>query len=123
MKLGNFAFYKGQFVILVAEQDTLIGTVWTIMDIDAKDIHHVNEQNLTPYARKPRGVKPANDMTNRQKNAITFIQKLTRAHFNGRSLADVSTFIGLFLNQAKDKAKQKAFDDYVIADAMIETVR
>lgn len=118
MKLGNFAFYKGQFVILIANQKTLIGTVWTVMDLDTKDINHVNEQNLTPYARKPRGVKPASAMSDRQQKAIEFIRQLTGAYFNGRSLADVSTFIGLFLDKAKDKAKQKAYDDYVIGDAM-----
>ena len=123
MNLGNFAFYKGQFVILIAEQDTLMGTVWTVMNLDTKAITLVNEQDLTAYSRKPRGVKPASDMTSRQQNAITFIRQLTGAHFNGRSLSDVSTFIGLFLNRAKDNARQKAYDDYVIADAMIETVR
>ena len=123
MNLGNFAFYKGQFVILIAEQDTLMGTVWTTMNLETKAITLVNEQDLTVYSRKPRGVKPASDMTNRQKNAIEFIRQLTGAYFNGRSLSDVSTFIGLFLNRAKDNARQKAYDDYIIADAMIETVR
>lgn len=123
MYLGNFAFYKGRFVLLVDYQDTIIGTIWTVMDLDIKAISHVNEQDLTTYTYKPRGVKPASDMTNRQKNAIEFIRQLTGAHFNGRSLSDVSTFIGLFLNRAKNNARQKAYDDYVIADAMIETVR
>ena len=123
MNLGNFAFHKGRFVLLVDYQDTIIGTIWTIMDLDTKAITLVNEQDLTAYSRKPRGVKPASDMTSRQQNAITFIRQLTGAHFNGRSLSDVSTFIGLFLNRAKDNARQKAYDDYVIADAMIETVR
>lgn len=121
MNLGNFAFYKGQFVILIAEQDTLMGTVWTAMNLNTKAITLVNEQDLTAYSRKPRGVKPASDMTDRQQNAITFIRQLTGAYFNGRSLSDVSTFIGLFLNRAKDNARQKAYDDYVIGDAMIET--
>lgn len=123
MNLGNFAFYKGQFVVLIAEQDTLMGTVWTAMNLETKDITLVNEPDLTAYSRKPRGVKPASDMTDRQQKAITFIRQLTGAYFNGRSLSDVSTFIGLFLNRAKDNARQKAYDDYVIADAMIETVR
>lgn len=123
MYLGNFAFYKGQFVILIAEQETLMGTVWTTMNLETKAITLVNEQDLTTYSRKPRGVKPASDMTDRQQNAITFIRQLTGAYFNGRSLSDVSTFIGLFLNRAKDKARQQAYNDYVIADAMIETVR
>lgn len=123
MYLGNFAFYKGQFVILIAEQDTLMGTVWTVMNLETKAITLVNEQDLTAYSRKSRGAKPASDMTDRQQNAITFIRQLTGAYFNGRSLSDVSTFIGLFLNRAKDNARQKAYDDYVIGDAMIETVR
>lgn len=117
MNLGNFAFYKGQFVILIAEQDTLMGTVWTVMDLETKAITLVNEQDLTVYSRKPRGLKPASDMTSRQKNAIEFIRQLTGAHFNGRSLSDVSTFIGLFLDQSKEIAKQQAIDDWIIADA------
>lgn len=123
MNLGNFAFYKGQFVILIAEQDTLMGTVWTTMNLETKAITLVNEQDLTVYSRKPRGLKPANDMTDHQQKAIEFIRQLTGAHFNGRSLSDVSTFIGLFLNGAKNKARRQAYNDYVIADAMIETVR
>lgn len=118
MNLGNFAFHKGRFVILVAYQESVIGTIWTVMDLETKAITLVNEQDLTAYSRKPRGVKPASDMTDRQKNAITFIRQLTGAYFNGRSLSDVSTFIGLFLNRAKDKARQNAYDDYVIGDAM-----
>lgn len=118
MNLGNFAFYKGHFVILIAEQNTLMGTVWTVMNLETKNITLVNEQDLTTYSRKPRGVKPASDMTDRQQKAIEFIRRLTGAYFNGRSLSDVSTFIGLFLNKAKDKARQNAYDEYVIADAM-----
>lgn len=123
MKLGNFAFYKSQFVILIAEQETLMGTVWTTMNLETKAITLVNEQDLTVYSRKPRGVKPASDMTDRQQKAIEFIRQLTGAYFNGRSLADVSTFIGLFLNRAKNKDKRQAFADWIIADATVDTVR
>lgn len=117
MNLGNFAFYKGQFIILIAEQDTLMGTVWTVMNLETKAITLVNEQDLTAYTYKPRNMKPASDMTNRQQKAITFVENQLNAHFNGRSLSDVSTFIGLFLDQSKEIAKQQAIDDWVIADA------
>jgi hypothetical protein len=123
MKLGNFAFYKSQFVILIAEQETLMGTVWTTMNLETKAITLVNEQDLTAYSRKPRGVKPASNMTDHQQKAIDFIQQLTGAYFNGRSLSDVSTFIGLFLNRAKNKDKRQAFADWIIADATVDTVR
>ena len=109
MYLGNFAFHKGQFVILIANQKTLMGNVWTVMNLETKDITLVNEQELTVYSRKPRGVKPASDMTNRQQKAITFVENQLNAHFNGRSLSDVSTFLGLFLNDAK----QTAYYDYL----------
>lgn len=117
MNLGNFAFHKGQFVILIAEQDTLMGTVWTVMNLETKAITLVNEQDLTDYSRKPRGVKPASAMSDRQQKAIEFIQQLTGAYFNGHSLSDVSTFIGLFLNRAKNKDRRQAFADWIIADA------
>lgn len=109
MYLGNFAFHKGQFVILITNQKTLMGNVWTVMNLETKDITLVNEQELTVYSRKPRGVKPASDMTNRQQKAITFVENQLNAHFNGRSLSDVSTFLGLFLNDAK----QTAYYDYL----------
>lgn len=117
MKLGNFAFYKGQFVILIANRKTLIGNVWTVMTLETNDVTLVNEQNLTPYTRKARGVKPASDMTERQQKAITSVKKQLNVHFNGRSLSDVSTFLGLFLEESKEIAKQQAIDDWVIADA------
>ena len=44
MKLGNFAFYKGQFVILIANQKTLMGNVWTVMNLETKDVAIANEQ-------------------------------------------------------------------------------
>lgn len=123
MYLGNFAFYKGQFVILIAEQDTLMGTVWTTMNLETKAITLVNEQDLTTYTYKSRNMKPASDMTEKQQKAIDFIQQLTGAYFNGRSLSDVSTFIGLFLNGAKNKNRRQAFADYVHYDATADTVR
>lgn len=117
MKLGNFAFYNKQFVILIDNRKTLIGNVWTVMNLETKDVTIVNEQNLTPYSRKPRGVKPASAMSDRQQKTIKFIRLSMNAHFNGRSLSDVSTFIGLFLDQSKEIAKQQAINDWVIADA------
>jgi hypothetical protein len=121
MKLGNFAFYKGQFVILIANQKTLMGNVWTVMNLKTKDVALANEQQLTPYTRKARGVKPASDMTERQQKAITFVKNQLNAHFNGRSLSDVSTFLGLFLNDAKQTAYydylRQVEEDGVLADA------
>ena len=121
MKLGNFAFYKGQFVILIANQKTLMGNVRTTMNLETKDITLVNEQELTVYSRKPRGVKPASDMTNRQQKAITFVENQLNTHFNGRSLSDVSTFLGLFLNDAKQTAYydylRQVEEDGILADA------
>lgn len=117
MKLGNFAFYNKQFVILIDNRKTLIGNVWTVMNLETKDVTIVNEQKLTPYTHKPRGVKPASAMSDHQQKAIDFIQQLTGAYFNGRSLSDVSTFIGLFLNRAKNKDRRQAFADWIIADA------
>lgn len=121
MKLGNFAFYKGQFVILIANQKTLMGNVWTVMNLETKDVALANEQQLMPYTRKARGVKSASDMTERQQKAITFVENQLNAHFNGRSLSDVSTFLGLFLNDAKQTAYydylRQVEEDGVLADA------
>lgn len=107
MNLGNFAFYKGRFVILIACQETVIGTVWTIKDLNTKAISHVDQQDLTAYTYKPRNMKPASDMTEKQKDGITCIEQQLNLSFNGQTLADVSTFLGLFLEKARQKAYER----------------
>lgn len=111
MNLGNFAFYNRRFVILIACQETVIGTVWTIMDLDTKAISHVNQEDLTTYTYKPRGVKPASAMTDKQKQAIDHIEQQLPVSFNGQTLADVSTFLGLFLSKANEKANQRHLEN------------
>lgn len=110
MYLGNFAFYKGRFVLLVDYQDTIIGTIWTVMDLDTKAISHVNEQDLTAHTYKPRNMKPASDMTEKQKDGITCIEQQLNLSFNGQTLADVSTFLGLFLEKAREQAYQRRLE-------------
>lgn len=112
MYLGNFAFYKGRFVILVDYQDTIIGTIWTVMDLDTKAISHVNQQDLTAYTYKPRNMKPASDMSEKQKNGVTCIEQQLSLSFNGQTLADVSTFLGLFLEKAREQAYQRRLARY-----------
>lgn len=107
MNLGNFAFYNRRFVILIACQETVIGTIWTIMDLDTKAISHVDQQGLTAYTYKPRGIKPASDMSDKQEQAISHIEQQLPVSFNGQTLADVSTFLGLFLSKANEKANQR----------------
>lgn len=111
MNLGNFAFHKRRFVILIACQETVIGTVWTIMDLDTKTISHVNQQDLTAYTYKPRGIKPASSMTEKQEQAINHIEQQLPVSFNGQTLADVSTFLGLFLSKANEKANQRRLEN------------
>lgn len=111
MNLGNFAFYKGRFVILIACQETVIGTIWTIMDLDTKAITHVDQQDLTAYTYKPRASKPANAMSDKQEQAIEHIEQQLPVSFNGQTLADVSTFLGLFLEKAKEQAYQRRLEN------------
>ena len=111
MNLGNFAFHKGRFVLLVDYQDTIIGTIWTVMDLDTKAISHVNEQDLTAYTYKPRGIKPASSMSDKQEQAIEHIEQQLPVSFNGQTLADVSTFLGLFLSKANEKLNQRRFEN------------
>lgn len=112
MNLGNFAFYNGRFVILIAYQETVIGTVWTIMDLNDKAITHVNQEDLTAYTYKPRGVKPACAMSDKQEQAISHIEQQLPVSFNGQTLADVSTFLGLFLEKARQKAYERRRDNH-----------
>ena len=111
MNLGNFAFHNRRFVILIACQETVIGTVWTIMDLDTKTISHVDQQDLTAYTYKPRGVKPASSMSAKQEQAIEHIEQQLPVSFNGQTLADVSTFLGLFLAKANEKANQRRLEN------------
>lgn len=111
MYLGNFAFHKGRFVLLIDYQDTIIGTIWTVMDLDTKAISHVNEQDLTAYTYKPRNMKPASDMTEKQRDGITCIEQQLNLSFNGQTLADVSTFLGLFLEKAREQAYQRRLEN------------
>lgn len=111
MNLGNFAFHNGRFVILIACQETVIGTVWTIMDLNNKAITHVNQEDLTVYTYKPRGIKPASAMSDKQKDGITCIEQQLNLSFNGQTLADVSTFIGLFLEKAREQAYQRRLEN------------
>ena len=111
MNLGNFAFHNGRFVVLIACQETVIGTVWTIMDLDTKTISHVNQQDLTAYTYKPRGIKPANAMSNKQEQAINHIEQQLPVSFNGQTLADVSTFLGLFLKRANEQYEQRRHEN------------
>ena len=111
MNLGNFAFYNRRFVILIACQETVIGTVWTIMDLDTKTISHVDQQDLTAYTYKPRGIKPANAMSDKQEQAIDHIEQQLPVSVNGQTLADVSTFLGLFLAKANEKANQRRLEN------------
>jgi len=111
MNLGNFAFYNRRFVILIACQETVIGTVWTIMDLNNKAITHVDQQDLTAYTYKPRGIKPASDMSDKQEQAIDHIEQQLPVSFNGQTLADVSTFLGLFLSKANEKANQRRLEN------------
>ena len=107
MNLGNFAFYKGQFIILITYQETIVGTIWTVMNLETKVITLVNEQDLTTYSYKPRNMKPASGMTEKQEKSIDFIQQQLGLDFNGQTLSDVSTFLGLFLEKANEKAYQR----------------
>lgn len=111
MNLGNFAFHNGHFVILIACQETVIGTVWTIMDLNNKAITHVNQEDLTAYTYKPRGIKPASAMSDKQEQAIDHIEQQLPVSFNGQTLADVSTFLGLFLSKANEKANQRRLEN------------
>lgn len=111
MNLGNFAFHNGRFVILIACQETVIGTVWTIMDLNNKAITHVNQEDLTAYTYKPRGIKPASAMSDKQEQAIDHIEQQLPVSFNGQTLADVSTFLGLFLSKANEKANQRRLEN------------
>ena len=62
------------------------------------------------------GTVPAENMSDKQRRAIGLIENSLQIHFNGRTLGDVSTFIGLFKPQSLEQARKDSYDPYMGLD-------
>lgn len=119
IRLGNFVFHDDDFGIVIKRDETIVGDVYTFMSLSSGDIVMLREHQLTPYTRRKNGTTPADNMSDKQRQAISLIEQNLQIHFNGRTMEDVSTFIGLFKEQSigvTRNARQRAYDQYAGLD-------
>ena len=119
IRLGNFVFHNGDYGVVIKRDETIVGDVWTFLDLSGGDIVMLREHQLTPYTRRKNGTAPAEQMSDKQRQAINLIEQNLQIHFNGRTIEDVSTFIGLFKEQSiivVRKQRQRSYDQYAGLD-------
>ncbi len=115
IRLGNFVFRGDDFGIVIKRDETIVGDVYTFMSLSSGDITMLREHQLTPYTRRKSGTTPAEQMSDKQRQAIGLIEKNLQINWNGRTMEDVSTFIGLFKEASivvTRKARQRSYDQY-----------
>lgn len=101
---GNFVYYNQKLHLIFKQDDTIIGPLLYLVSCDNQlQIHTVHEHNVKPYNRKPNGQTPASNMTAKQEKCIKRIESVLEIQFNGKTLTDVSTFIGQFLPASQNK--------------------
>lgn len=116
IRLGNFVFRDGDFGVIIKRDETIVGDVWTFLSLSSGAITMLREHQLTPYTRRKNGTVPAENMSDKQRQAIGLIEKSLQIHFNGRTVKDVSTFIGLFKEQSMEQARKDSYDPYMGLD-------
>lgn len=116
---GNFVFHGDDFGIVIKRDETIVGDVYTFLSLSSGDITMLREHQLTPYTRRKNGTTPAEDMSDRQRQTISLIEQNLQINWNGRTMEDVSTFIGLFKETsiyATRKTRQREYDQYAGLD-------
>ena len=116
IRLGNFVFRGDDFGIVIKRDEAIVGDVWTFLSLSSGDIVMLREHQLTPYTRRKNGTVPAENMSDKQRQAIGLIEKSLQIHFNGRTMKDVSTFIGLFKETSMEQARKDSYDPYMGLD-------
>ena len=104
-KTGNFAFYRGNKILIFDRQTSKIGIIASIYDVtsDESNITFVRESDLQPYKRKPNNASSATLMTEKQAKVIKLIEENLQINFNGKTMEDVSIFIDMFLEESKQQ--------------------
>lgn len=104
-RTGNFAFYKGNKILIFDRQSSKIGMIAAIYDVTFKEstIAFVREIDLQPYKRKPNNEPSATLMTKKQAKVIKLIEENLDVNFNGKTMDDVSIFINMFLEESKTR--------------------
>lgn len=101
---GNFVKYNDQLHLIFEMEDTIVGSILNIISCDNnKNIYRILETEVQPYNRKPNGGTPASKMTEKQQKCIKLIEDVLNIQFNGKTMDDVSTFIGYFMEASRSK--------------------
>lgn len=119
IRLGNFVFHGDDYGVVIKRDETIVGDVWTFLSLSSGEIVMLREHQLTPYTRRKNGTVPAENMSDRQRQAISLIEQNLQINWNGRTMEDVSTFIGLFKETSigvTRKARQREYDQYAGLD-------
>lgn len=119
IRLGNFAFYGDDYGVIIKKEETIVGDVYTFLSLTSGDIVMLREHQLTPYTRRKNGTVPAEQMSDKQRQAIGLIEQNLQINWNGRTMEDVSTFIGLFKEASimvVRKQRQRSYDQYAGLD-------
>lgn len=119
IRLGNFVFHGDNYGVVIKRDETIVGDVWTFLSLSSGDIVMLREHQLTPYTRRKNGTVPAENMSDRQRQAISLIEQNLQINWNGRTMEDVSTFIDLFKETSigvTRKARQREYDQYAGLD-------
>lgn len=117
--LGNFVFHGDDYGVVIKRDETIVGDVYTFMSLSSGSITMLREHQLTPYTRRKNGTVPAENMSDRQRQAISLIEQNLHINWNGRTMEDVSTFISLFKEQSIEAAQsryQRSLDKYIGLD-------
>lgn len=117
--LGNFVYHGDDYGIVIKRDETIVGDIYTFLNLSSGDIMLLREHQLTPYTRRKNGTTPSENMSDRQRQAISLIEQNLQINWNGRTMEDVSTFIGLFKETSigvTRKAHQRSYDQYAGLD-------
>ena len=85
-RTGNFAFYRGNKILIFDRKGSKIGMIASIYDVKSEEstITFVRESDLQPYKRKPNGQPSSTLMTQKQANVIKLIEENLQVNFNGK---------------------------------------
>ena len=79
IRLGNFVFHGDDYGVVIKRDETIVGDVWTFLSLSSGDIVMLREHQLTPYTRRKNGTVPAENMSDRQRQAISLIEQNCRS--------------------------------------------
>lgn len=90
--------------------------VTRIFGFDDDHIDAIEYPGLQGAVYLKRKLQEAENMSDRQRQAISLIEQNLQINWNGRTVKDVSTFIGLFKTQSIEQARRDSYEPYMGLD-------